>query len=298
VDDQLDACEVVRRFGGVASWQQIIRHSSRHSVRRAFASGELRRIALGTYALPELPSAERAAATVHGLISHGSAARHWLLESMTADTTVHVTVPRHGRSRLMRGVRMYFSDVPAGDDHGGVTSPLRTVIDCAATLPFGDALAIADSALRRDLITPDELISAAHERRGQRRRQVLRIAEVADARADNPFESGLRAIVLDARINGFEPQLEVVTPALTARVDLGDPNRRIALEAESFTYHGTRDALVRDCRRYNELAGCGWRVLRYAWEHVMFDARWVAETVSRTCRLPHASSPRSDKRAR
>jgi hypothetical protein len=31
---------------------------------------------------------------------------------------------------------------------GGVTAPLRTVVDCARVLPFAEALAIADSALR------------------------------------------------------------------------------------------------------------------------------------------------------
>jgi very-short-patch-repair endonuclease len=67
------------------------------------------------------------------------------------------------------------------------------------------------------------------------------------------------------------------------RVDLGDRRRRIALEADSFEYHGTRRALRDDCRRYDELARAGWTVLRFAWEHVVGDPRWVASVVTDVC---------------
>ncbi len=62
-------------------------------------------------------------------------------------------------------------------------------------------------------------------------------------------------------------------------VDLGDPERRIALEADSFEWHGGRVALDRDCRRYDELVRSGWLVLRFSWEQVMFDRGWVADVV-------------------
>jgi 3-dehydroquinate dehydratase-2 len=64
-------------------------------------------------------------------------------------------------------------------------------------------------------------------------------------------------------------------------VDLGDPARKIVAEADSFEHHGSREALARDCRRYDELVARGWRVLRYAWEHVMFDEGWVTD-IART----------------
>jgi len=50
-------------------------------------------------------------------------------------------------------------------------------------------------------------------------------------------------------------------------------------EADSFEHHGHRSALVADCRRYNELVVRGWLVLRFAWEHVMFDPDWVESTL-------------------
>jgi very-short-patch-repair endonuclease len=93
------------------------------------------------------------------------------------------------------------------------------------------------------------------------------------------LESVLRATLVGSRIKGFEPQVEVRDDPFRARVDLGDVVRMIALEADSFEFHGSRAALVRDCRRYDELAVRGWLVLRFAWEHVMFEPAWVAETV-------------------
>ena len=281
--DRLDAREVVRRLGGTAGWDQILRYSSSHSVRRAVASGELRRIARGTYALPETALPYQAAAAARGLVSHGSAAQHWRLDRLNPDPVAHVTVPRHARPHVVRRAVLHFSDVPAQDDHGGVTSPLRTVIDCALTLPFNEALSIADSALRRELITPEQLIAAAQARRRAGRKRALRVATAADGRAANPFESGLRAIVLEAGITGFEPQCPVQLQNRTAWVDLGDVSRRLAIEADSFAFHGTPEALNRDCDRYDEMVRIGWRVLRFTWEHVTLRADWVASVVVDTC---------------
>jgi very-short-patch-repair endonuclease len=280
--DRLDACEVVRRLGGTASWDQLIRYSTGYSARRAVASGELRRTARGIYALPETPLAYRAAASTRGLVSHGSAAQHWLLDRLNPDTAAHVTVPRHARPSVVLGVLLHFSDVPAQDDHGGITSPVRTVIDCALTLPFNEALSIADSALRRELVTSEQLIAAAQARLRNGRKRALRVATEADGRAANPFESGLRAIVIEAGILGFEPQFPVPLENGTAWVDLGDPRRRIALEADSFTYHGTPEALTRDCERYDELVRRGWLVLRFTWDHVTLRSAWVASVIAET----------------
>jgi hypothetical protein len=85
-----------------------------------------------------------------------------------------------------------------GDVELGTTSALRTVLDCATTMPFPEALAVADSALAQSYLHKENLIAAAVERPGAGRRFRLRVAEAADRRADNPFESVLRAVLLTA----------------------------------------------------------------------------------------------------
>ena len=47
------------------------------------------------------------------------------------------------------------------------------------------------------------------------------------------------------------------------------------VEADSHTWHSSRSALRRDCRRYSELVVRGWLVVRFAWEDVMFDPDFV-----------------------
>ncbi len=107
----------------------------------------------------------------------------------------------------------------------------------------------------------------------------------ADGSAANPFESCLRAIALEAGIGGFEPQVVLSTSTLSPRVDLGNAELKIAIEADSFAHHGSREALLRDCRRYDEIIATGWLLLRFGWEQVMFERDWVASVVVDTCAL-------------
>ncbi|MEV4264985.1 DUF559 domain-containing protein [Kribbella sp. NPDC049584] len=64
-------------------------------------------------------------------------------------------------------------------------------------------------------------------------------------------------------------------------MDLANPACRLGLEAEGFEHHGTRRALVKDCRRHVNLAIRGWTILRFTWEDVMFDGDWVVDAVER-----------------
>jgi very-short-patch-repair endonuclease len=67
---------------------------------------------------------------------------------------------------------------------------------------------------------------------------------------------------------------------LHARPDLVDEDLRLVLEADSFEWHGDRVALRDDARRYDLMVVNGWRVLRFAWEDVMFDQAWVREVLT------------------
>ena len=64
------------------------------------------------------------------------------------------------------------------------------------------------------------------------------MARCADARAESVLESALRAILVQARITGFDLQVQIDEDGFRARVDLGDHRRRIVLEADSFAQLG------------------------------------------------------------
>ncbi len=102
-----------------------------------------------------------------------------------------------------------------------------------------------------------------------------RVAAHADARAANPFESVLRAIVLESEALEVEPQVPVPTRTMTFHPDLVDVRRRVVLEADSWSFHGDHRTHGRDCVRHTALAVAGWVVLRFTWEQVMHSPAYV-----------------------
>ena len=289
---------MVRRCGGSLPLAELLPWTTWHRVRAACQAGRLVRIRHGVYALPTLVDHHEAAVRAGGVVSHATAALTWGMGLVALPADVHVTVAHGRRPRPQEGVVLHFTREP--ERRGDLrTSPLRTVLDCAAALPFREALAVADSAVSMRLVSRTELLDAALRLRGPHRQARLRVARAADGRADNPFESSLRAVTLGLGLTDLEPQHEVTVGGVTRHVDLGDPARRIALEADSFAHHGTRYGLVRDCERYDELVSHGWTVLRFAYEQVMFRADWVAAVVSRTYqRIPAPAARRLPTPAR
>jgi very-short-patch-repair endonuclease len=256
-------------------------------------AGAVERVGRGHYALPALPSPLKSAAALRGVVSHASAARLWNLETIGKPAAVHVTVPaRSSRRHPGKGVTLHYGTVE--DDR--VTAPLRTVLDCARTLPFREGLAIADSALRVGLVSADELDRAAYRTPGRGSGSLRKVARWASPQAANAFESALRAIAIEAGLTGFVPQLLIRDGALAWRVDLGEPRLHLVLEADSFAFHGARADLERDCRRYDNLVSRGWTVLRYSWEQVMFDSPWVETTLVATHRRLAATHARLSNR--
>jgi very-short-patch-repair endonuclease len=230
--------------------------------------------------LPELPPAERLAVRAHAVLSHTSAAQRLGLTMLLPVTAVHLTVRHRARVTARPNVVHHRRDLPATDIDGLTTTAVRTVLDCAATLAFAEGLAIADGALREARVRRPQLERALIDSRMRGVATARTVVAAADPGAANPFESALRAVLIQAGIDGFATQVVIRTSRLTARVDLADESRRLVLEADSYTHHGaTRADFADDCRRYNELVRAGWTVLRFSWEDVMFYPAQVADAV-------------------
>ena len=115
---------------------------------------------------------------------------------------------------------------------------------CARDLPFEHALTVVDSGLRHGDLDQAALAGAT---RGWSN-QVQRVVGCADGRADNPFESVLRAHAIEAGARVI-PQYEVVAGGLTLHPDLVDPFAGVVLEADSWGFHASRWDHERDRRR-------------------------------------------------
>jgi very-short-patch-repair endonuclease len=173
-----------------------------------------------------------------------------------------------------RGIVLHRGDLAPDQRLGPATSHEVTLAHCLRTLPFDEALTVADSALR-DGVPASALRRVAEAASGPGAPRIRRVCRLASPDAANPFESVLRAIALEVGLH-VVPQL-LVAPGV--RPDLVDPDLRIVLEADSFAWHGSRVALRRDARRYDLLVVDGWLVLRFAWEDVMHDASFVRSTL-------------------
>lgn len=276
----------MERLGGVCSWRELRRAVPWRTIGPAVARGAVVRAGRGVYALPHADASRVVAARVTGVVSHRSAALHHGWKVKRTPPLPDVTLPRH--RKLRAGTKdiatVHWRDLDPADVTGGVTSPVRTVIDCCLDLPFDEALAVFDSALRSGL--PRRRVQEAALRLGPRhRKKVLHVARLATPRAANPFESVLRAIALQVRGLDVVPQFAIRYDDFFAQVDLADEDLQIVLEADSFEFHTPRREFDRDCRRYDELVARDWLVLRFTWEQVMFDPDWVARVITDVVRL-------------
>jgi len=278
--------EALTALGGVATRGVLIGRTSRADFDGALAAGHLIRVGRGRYALAAVDEAVAVAHRLAGVLCLTSAALHWGWAVKSVPERPQVSVGRNRKitAHHRRGVDLHQLRLGADDVVDGVTSRDRTILDCLRLLPADEALAVVDSALR-DGMTKTHLLALARDLRGPGSVRARQVAELGDHRAANPFESVLRAICL--RVAGLEavPQVNIrrtVGPGQTkwvGRPDLVDRRLRIVIEAESFAWHGDKDALTRDARRFNELAIDGWLVLRFSWVEVMFQPDRVAAVV-------------------
>lgn len=280
----MEAAAALARLGGTADARSLLSLTTRRSLRRAHRRGDVVRVARGRYALQAVETAQAKAAELTACIAGRSAAmRHgWPVKEAPTVPELAVSPRRNIPASRRDGVRLLWTDLAEDQVSDGVTTPVRTIIDCARRLPFDEALAIADSALRSGDVTPEEL----HEFdvRGAGAAAVRRVLRYADGKAANPFESVLRALCIEAGLD-VAAQVEIDLGTGSVHPDVVDLARRCAFEADSWTHHASRKGHRRDCVRYNLLVLRGWRVFRFTWEQVMHDqayVRWVLTTLARS----------------
>ncbi|MBE7324790.1 hypothetical protein IEQ44_09000 [Nocardioides sp. Y6] len=267
----MDVVEVLRRLGGVAEYGELLGPCSEWQVRRAATDGRITRLRRNRYGLVDVGAHRAAAVAAGGVLSHLSAAVAWGWKVQHEPERPWVTLARN-RRRPVGDLEVRWSDVPDRDVRHHITRPLRTVIDCTKALPFDEALAVADSALRSGEVDRHQLLLAAEASSRTGRSRAIAVVDAADAGAANPFESTLRAVALQVPGLTVETQGEVEGVGF---VDLLDRRLGIVVEGESFEFHGTLPGLRRDVKRYTAMTRRGLSVVRFLWEEAMFDQDYV-----------------------
>lgn len=297
---RVSVAEELHRLGGVATRRQLLRTCTRYALQQALRSGEVLRRARNRYQLPEVDAALSVAHALSGALCLTSAAlAHGWAVKLPPDRP-QVVVPRNRRLApdAAAGVEVKRFRLGPDDVLDGVTTPDRTLLDCLRDLPFDEALAIADSALRSGY-RRERLLALVRDARGPGAARMRATAALATAEAANPFESVLRAVALGVPGLSVRPQVSLRSAhRFLGRPDLVDDRLGIVLEADSFAWHGDRAALRSDARRYNAFVVNGWLVLRFSWEDVLLHpaevrqvlVEAVAERTNQLCPACRAAS--------
>ncbi|NMN00101.1 CTP synthase [Bifidobacterium sp. DSM 109958] len=126
-----------------------------------------------------------------------SAATVWgLSETYALHEFVHVAIDGHSRTRDRGYYRFHYVANVRGELRDGVlvTPLLQTVFDCIRMLPFPEALAICDAALRDLHLDSGDLARFIDEKAGHKGvRRARIVAHHADPRSENGGESIARA---------------------------------------------------------------------------------------------------------
>lgn len=228
-----------------------------------------------------LPSAAvitgRSAATLRGI------------QLARAGDSVEVVAPLAIRIARRIGVDVRRSDLATGDkvpwSRIGLATPLRMSLDLLLDRALPDAVADLDAVLRSGLIEVSALRRMVTERSDRGIVNARRAVELADPRAESRPESRLRVhLVLD----GLEPHPQYLIcdrQGVVARVDLGFPRQRLAVEYDG-EWHGEWRQISADRERLNRLQAAGWDVL-FVTARQLRDPRSVVVAV-RTALAAHS----------
>ena len=275
--------ELLSRQGRVARRRDLLKAGlSRRELSRRISRGELRPLTPHLFTDAVEPSP--AVVALDGVVSGTSAALLWGFELAATPALPTVTVDRD-RSRAVReGVKLTRSVVREDEqvvrDGVHLTSAVRTVLDLCRALPFAEAVAAGDSALRHGVRLDQLQAALCALPAGRGRSEVARVVALLDPRCGSVLESLLRALLWQ---HGLRPQSQVEVLALgrgrIGRVDFAWEQQRLVVEADGFAFHADRRRYREDRRRGNALVLAGWAVLRFSWEDVVRFPDYVVATV-------------------
>ncbi len=203
------------------------------------------------------------------MASHRSAAVLWGLAGFRPGP-LEITVPpdRSGRNALATVHRSL--DLPRGDrtvhERIPVTRPARTLLDLAGRVRPDLLEEGVDDVLCRRLVSLDHLhrrVDECGRRHGTRSLRAILDAWEPDGIPANVAEMRIGRLLVDAGYTGFVSQYQIFDDGeFVARVDLGDPRAKVAVELDSFRWHAGRGPFRSDRVRGNRIVAAGWRLLR------------------------------------
>ncbi len=270
---------------GQARWCGL----SDRQIDQRVAAGHWVRLRAGVLAVAGMPATwvqgamgATLACGVDAVAAEATGARLWEIEPRPASDVFHVLTPSPARRARRPGIKGHRSSIIVPADvrrhlHVPVTSPARTLVDCAAAMSTDEVGRALDGALRRRLLRLDDLRATAARLATPGRPGMGTVAPVLAARLDgyDPGDSDLEvaalAAIRRARIPVLVQQHPVVVPGGTLHLDLADPALMIGVELDGWTWHRHRSSFDRDRRRLSWLTAAGWAMLVHTSASVATD---------------------------
>ena len=222
------------------------------------------------------------------VLSHSSAAAAWDLRRLGGGA-IHVTAGRAGRVGH-EGIRIHRRATLEPDEttsHRGIpiTTPVRTLIDLAATLngrPLEQALDRAEQLRLLDFADLAKRIQPGRPGSPSLQAVLSRYTAGTTLTRSELEERFLR--LCDA--HGL-PRPGTNTRIEGVEVDFVWRNARLIVEVDGYAYHRSPSAFEADRERDVVLALAGWQVLRFTWAQITERPAWVAGAIfTRLARSP------------
>jgi hypothetical protein len=212
-----------------------------------------------------------------GVLSHATAAAAW--ELLPVGATIHVTVAGDVGRKRRAGVRVHRS---------------RTLERCDTTTRNAIPLTtrertIADLARTTTPRRLEQLVNKTHDRLDfERLRQLAppSLQAVLSSYSPTLTRSELEQRFVELCDGHGLPRPEVNTRIEGMECDFVWRDRRLIVEVDGYEFHRSRASFADDRETDVRLEVAGWRVLRFAYEHVVHRPAWVADAIRLAWRDP------------
>lgn len=228
-------------------------------------------------------------------LSHFTAARLLRLTERRVNE-IELWVPPERRVRYP-AVRLHRGAIAPNDRRMiaglALTSPGRTLVDCAPRLDDEELEAMLEAIVHRGLSNEQAVARCVDRVGGTGRAGSGRLRCLLEERGNAPaLESRLEVRIWRLlRSAGLRPvrQHKITYEAKTYRLDFAWPSLRVAIEGVGFSVHGRRQANERDNARLAALAARGWVIVPVTWRRVTEDAAGVLEDIVTALRSASAA---------
>lgn len=166
-----------------------------------------------------------------------------------------------------------------------VTSARRLIHDLAGR-KHSRVERVLDAALRRELTSMADLWIYVEQdwmrgRRGVAIMRSLLLVRTTRRPSDSEAELEMQSIIDEYQLPAAVHQHPVALDGYSVHIDLAYPDKKLAIECDSYAWHMDRDAFERDRQRDIDLQALGWTVLRFTWTMLRYQRAAVAAAVKR-----------------